>query len=832
MLPNANSISLNGLMGLLVAAVANLFIIVDAHADVCIAAGDAVALEGALDATELEDASPVTIKLERGSYTGSFFHKFLKADVTLLGGYAPSPSHDCASAGRLIDARQTKIEGISELASWLDETGKPAGDVLVRIDNVTLDGGNINTPNVLISKVDFLQFAEIGWRGSSAADGEIKVENAVFRGGVTVHLVSDHTAQLNHVTVDGTLNLDDGFVWSGDKQVSIWNSIVWDDGLIKLSHDPAYGWPISVDLHDVDYGTIQSSPIDGVYFDTVLHSTQQDPLWTDPAQGDYSLSGGASSPVINHGTVSVLGGEPQTDIVGNDRKIGGIPDLGAIESLFEGNETLVVTNTNDVAAINDPLYHGSLRWAIDQANVSGGTSLITFNLPCPSTIKLNSPLPTVWVPLTIDGYSAAGALPNTDPGSLFNGHLCVIIKPVSSLVTPAALIVPAAAQGASLTVQGLWLGGFSQGIELFGGSDHQIVGNMFGGLASGFQIYGFEIAAVHVDTSTPVIIGGSNPAERNVFLDAASGAGDAAGVLVGALTNNTRGGCQIVGNLFGVWPDGTSADPNNENGILIQGNGCTVLGNYLAGNIKDAIRLVGGSHNVIQNNLIGPRITPGLPFFYNPGAGIRITNGANDNIIGAGDGFYGPAYSYENFISTMNGGGIIVSNSTGNTIRGNAIYGNGLTTALNIDLGGDGPTPNDPNDADGGANTANDLMNYPVPNGVSWGTSDPPQFGSVGLTIRGQLDTQAGSYWIDAYYDVDCSATGRGGGTWVGSSTYTAFFTGPGAFEVPVYIPFFSYDSAEGRISLTATSTGDHQSTSEFSRCLSVDTIFTDGLER
>src|ERR1700755_1164882 len=127
-------------------------------------------------------------------------------------------------------------------------------------------------------------------------------------------------------------------------------------------------------------------------------------------------------------------------------------------------------------------------------------------------------------------------------------------------------------------------------------------------------------------------------------------------------------------HVSGIAVEAVSADPDNENGVLINGRGCAVRGNYLAGNIKDAIHLMGGSHNVVQNNIIGPRITPGLPFFYNPGLGIHVTNGANDNIIGAGEGFFGAAYTYQNTITQMNAGGIVVANSTRNTIRGHSIY--------------------------------------------------------------------------------------------------------------------------------------------------------------
>ncbi len=724
-----------------------------AHA-VCIASGDTQGIVDAL-AQAAASTSNMTVKLEQGIYASllEITRSDLVSDVTIQGGYSPTPEHTCGEIQPAVDVNSTQILLNTGRALTVENSsGK------IKLDNLTIGaltgeidsgGGGVYllAPTVELANVrvayqrNLFGLTEGMTVGGVDDNVTIKMTNVQFdnlptssalvRCSVVIQMSGDASVDLNHVTADlsrGDICVD-ATPKDGEKNITIWNSIFWDwihsgspgTGVIAIHHDiedNSSTDPVRVSLNGVDYtDVVKGLPIDVVSFDSRYPVVRTDPLWSNPAANDFSISAGPTSPAVNSGTAQVPHGEPKTDIAGFDRGIGSAPDMGAYESPYDdyaGGNTFIVTNTSDDATA------GSLRWAISKANSSGSPSLIKFALQsCPSTIKLNAPLPDIFVPLRIDGYTSPGSFPNTEIGSLFNATVCVNLRPTDPSVTPNAFTVPSGAQAASLSVSGLRIGGFSQGIRLLGGFNHQIVGNEFGNLASGFQIYGFTVSAVSVDTNSPVIIGGSNPADRNLFLNANSGNGsNAAGVLIGAFANGTSG-CQIVGNLFGTSPDGTFADPNNENGILVEGSGCSIVGNYLAGNIKDAISLIGGSHNVIQNNIIGARLTPGQGF-YNPGAGIHITNGANDNVIGAGDGFYGPAYGYQNIVSDMDSGGVVVSNSTGNTIRGNSIYGNGLATEPNLDLGGDGPTPNDPGDADGGPSTANDGMNFPVAHGIRW----------------------------------------------------------------------------------------------------------------
>ncbi|MFQ5607639.1 MAG: hypothetical protein ACE5GA_06810, partial [Candidatus Zixiibacteriota bacterium] len=66
--------------------------------------------------------------------------------------------------------------------------------------------------------------------------------------------------------------------------------------------------------------------------------------------------------------------------------------------------TYTVVNTTDAGS-------GSLRQAIADANANPGSDLIHFNIPGGGvhTIQPLTPLPTITDPVTIDGYTQAGA---------------------------------------------------------------------------------------------------------------------------------------------------------------------------------------------------------------------------------------------------------------------------------------------------------------------------------------------------------------------------------------------------------------------------------------
>jgi CSLREA domain-containing protein len=169
---------------------------------------------------------------------------------------------------------------------------------------------------------------------------------------------------------------------------------------------------------------------------------------------------------------------------------------------------------------------------------------------------------------------------------------------------------------------------------------------------------------------------------------------------------------KIAGNFIGTDPSGTMEDLGNEGrGVFIANEGTsrnTVGGsrpagrNLISGNQVGGVGIAAGAaDNAVIGNLIGTTAN-GTGALTNIGNAVSIHGGASDNLVG------GTLPETANTIA-FNGGGVMVlrSDSTGNSILRNSMFSNDHS---GIDLGGDGTTPNDPDDADAGPNN---LQNKP-----------------------------------------------------------------------------------------------------------------------
>lgn len=189
--------------------------------------------------------------------------------------------------------------------------------------------------------------------------------------------------------------------------------------------------------------------------------------------------------------------------------------------------SLVVTNTADAGP-------GSLRAAIDCANILSGPDTITFAIPGagPHVIQLVSPLSAITDPVTIDGWSQSGSHPNTSESGAI--HAIVQVEVRGSAGIPDGLRVMAP----DSVIQGLSVYSFGvAGIRVFS-NNVAILGNIIGVDSSGHNVSTSGQAGVVVDGAQDILVGGTSAAARNLI----SGNGGA-GVWV-----HGSGVASIVGN--------------------------------------------------------------------------------------------------------------------------------------------------------------------------------------------------------------------------------------------------------------------------------------------
>jgi titin len=130
----------------------------------------------------------------------------------------------------------------------------------------------------------------------------------------------------------------------------------------------------------------------------------------------------------------------------------------------------------------------------------------------------------------------------------------------------------------------------------------------------------------------------------------------------------------------------------------------------------------------------------------------------------------------------------------------NSIYANG---GLGIDLGSDGPTPNDPGDADAGPN---DLQNKPILSSAK--TS------ATSTTVRGTLNSTSGKTIVVRFFS-NPSGTDEGK-TFIGQKSVTTDVSGNASFT---FSPAKKVSLGQ---SVTATATSQAGNTSEFSAARTV----------
>jgi parallel beta-helix repeat protein len=244
----------------------------------------------------------------------------------------------------------------------------------------------------------------------------------------------------------------------------------------------------------------------------------------------------------------------------------------------------------------------------------------------------------------------------------------------------------------------------------------------------------------------------------------------------------------IGGNTgYGVWVDSSGEIPlpeENDADIVLDQNRIGA-GNFVgeggrtlylaAGNGVGGVRVAGVGGVTVRRNVIGHNAGHGVTLgsTFNPGGGLRSSdNLVEANFIGATDanGSVADTGNGGNGVAVLNGSGnlivdntiafndrtgVIVVNGGGNLISRNSIFSN-ARFAIDLAPGAvEGPTPNDPLDADSGPNQ---LQNYPVL--VHYGTNWPDTQTAANFVLNSRPNRR---------YRVELFADGR----YVGETTVT-----------------------------------------------------------
>lgn len=513
---------------------------------------------------------------------------------------------------------------------------------------------------------------------------------------------------------------------------------------------------------------------------------------------------------------------------------------------------------NTVTVDGSQVPECTLRAAIQEASASSnGVSTIKFDIPGGGVPVITVPdfLPHITQPVVIDGTSQPG-------GSVkLEGPCLESIFPATSRICPGLYI---AAGGT--TVKGLDLDNFFAGIVAAdsGGDTIQgntITSNQVGGCdPSENQIYSSDLynqSAIGVTGPNDqiidnqiqvgsfycgIVVGGGVPAipygnqtpangdtiQGNAVSHVAGGSpppggtgGDVGIVVVGG--QNTIGANILTGWANGIAVSGSlgvGEVPADHN--LIQGN---QLSRPSAGG--DGIG-IDSADNTVQQNTVSWSTSMGSIGIAVTGDGNAIggaTDQLGNTVSGGGPGLTSGAAEggvsidgannavEHNTITGSTGSGVTVAHGDHNLIRAN-VFSNDQPLA--IDLGADGPTPNDATQSLGttlpGPSSANDRQNFPV-------LTDLTVSGNT-VSVSGIVDSAANSsYTLEFYMSASCGQDGRGQGQFrLGTKTVNTNASGLASFS-------FSLDGsgASGALGgvVSATATNSSNDTSEMSPCRS-----------
>jgi hypothetical protein len=362
-----------------------------------------------------------------------------------------------------------------------------------------------------------------------------------------------------------------------------------------------------------------------------------------------------------------------------------------------------------------------------------------------------------------------------------------------------------------------------------GGSGNQVQGNYIGTNVNGTAALANSQNGVVITSTGAIDPNQQAQTSGNVVGGTAAGAGNviAANGLNGVLIDGSLAtGNAVQGNFIGTDSSGTTALGNNLNGVTTSqapnntiGGSTVQARNIISANARHGVSIgidtnSGATGITVRNNYIGTDVT-GNNCLGNQRDGVFVNRGSVSHTI------------VDNLITCNARNGVNIPNFATNDpgiqiqVVQNSIYAN---AALGIDLGDAGITPNDPGDADTGANF---LQNFPVLSSITGAANREPidpvdKEPAATVTVNGTLNsTPSTAFTVHWYFSVDAQCvtnqqtskplvTGKVPGVTTDSN-------GSAAFNFPLDLPV---GINSGIINCTATDLQGN--TSEFSACLPV----------
>jgi parallel beta-helix repeat protein len=310
---------------------------------------------------------------------------------------------------------------------------------------------------------------------------------------------------------------------------------------------------------------------------------------------------------------------------------------------------------DEICEVTAGVGNCTLRAAIEEVNAGAAPPYtIAFSLPSPYTISPASALPTINIPVIIDGTSQPG----------YSGTPVVMIDGTAVAAGHGLRIYTDDAE-----VRGLSIVYFAGGAGVYITHTNVTVEDNYIGVEPDGSTLGGNQTGIYISNI------GSNLILDNLI----SGNGDGIRLVGASASTNV-----IQGNMIGTDPGGTLDYGNSDDGISVEGGSGNLIGgtssgqgNTISGNNGDGIEITGGaSGNLVYGNYIGTRGS-GSGSLPNGGYGLNINGGSNSRI------------SNYNVIAYNGDSGVYVANGSSirNLITESSIYSN---TGFDIELASGG----------------------------------------------------------------------------------------------------------------------------------------------